>query len=103
MTTTSKNGHANGTPSPTTADNDGRDGATGRFAAGNQLGRQFEPGNPGGRGNPSFRRLAAARRAFLEVVGPDEVQALARRLYQDALAGDIDAARLVLAYAVGKP
>src|SRR5262245_27520934 len=90
------NGPAHKPRALTAVDSDGGgDGATGRFALGNRLGRQFEPGNQCGRGNPSCRKLAAARRAFLEVVGPEEVKALARRLYDDALSGDNDAAKLV--------
>src|SRR5262249_8767054 len=75
----------------------------GRFAPGNRLGKQFEPGNQCGKGNPSFRKLAANRRAFLDAVTPDEVRELARRLYQHAMMGDKEAAKLVLAYAVGRP
>ncbi|HJT76751.1 MAG TPA: hypothetical protein VJ739_06075, partial [Gemmataceae bacterium] len=56
-----------------------------------------------GRGNPHYRKLAANRTAFLEAVGPEQVRALAAQLLARALAGDVDAARLVLAYVVGRP
>jgi hypothetical protein len=71
----------------------GKDPATGRFL----------PGNKCGRGNPHYRKLAANRTAFLEAVGPEQVRALAAGLLARALDGDTDAARLVLAYAVGRP
>jgi hypothetical protein len=64
---------------------------------------QFLPGNKCGRGNPHDRRLAANRTAFLETVDPDQVRQLAALLLAKALAGDVDAARLVLADAVGRP
>ena len=61
------NGHAS--PSLTTGvDDGGRVQGTGRFAPGNRLGKQFEPGNQAGRGNASFRKLAAARSAVDEVL-----------------------------------
>jgi hypothetical protein len=83
-------------PLPPSADGPppaGKDPATGRFL----------PGNRCGRGNPHYRKLAANRTAFLEAVGPEQVKALAAQLLARALAGDVDAARLVLAYAVGRP
>src|SRR4051794_21302899 len=89
------NGHAPA-PLPPSADGTppgGKDAATGKFL----------PGNRCGQGNPHYRRLAANRTAFLEAVGPEQVQALAARLLARALAGDAEAARLVLAYAVGRP
>jgi hypothetical protein len=60
-------------------------------------------GNKCGRGNPHYRKLAANRTAFLEAVGPEQVKAVAVILLARALTGDVDAARLVLAYAVGRP
>src|SRR5262245_62448367 len=91
----SANGHA---PVPLSPSADGtpaggKDPGTGKFLPGNQCGR----------GNPHYRKLAENRTAFLEAVGPAQVQALAGRLLAQALAGDVDAARLVLAYAVGRP
>jgi hypothetical protein len=90
--------HANGpvTVPPPSADGvngGGKDTATGRFVAGNKCGR----------GNPHFRKLAAARAAFLDAVGPQQVKRLAGRLYRPALGGDREAAKLVLAYACGRP
>jgi hypothetical protein len=97
------NGHANGaagnppapplTPSAGGAAKPGQDPASGRFLPGNKLGR----------GNPHYRRLAANRTAFLEAVGPEQVKELAGRLLRQALAGNLEAAKLVLAYEIGKP
>jgi hypothetical protein len=67
--------------------------AQGRFVKGNKLGR----------GNPFARRLAAMRQAFAEAVSAEDLQALAKSLYERAIAGDNAAAVLVLAYVVGKP
>ena len=83
-------------PLPPSADGmpqGGKDPATGKFL----------PGNRCGRGNPHYRRLAANRTAFLEAAGPEQVKALAAKLLEKALAGDVEAARLVLGYAIGRP
>ncbi len=64
---------------------------------------RFAPGNKGGPGNPFARRTAALRQAMLDAVTPEDVQAIVRQMVQKARAGDVAAARLVLAYAVGKP
>jgi hypothetical protein len=43
------------------------------------------------------------RQALVEEVGEDGLRRLARKLLEQALAGDVAAARTLLAYAVGKP
>jgi hypothetical protein len=78
--------------SPSTNGPDGRD-ARGRFA----------PGNRVGKGNPLAGRIAKLRAALIEAVKPGDVQAIARSLVKKARAGEIDAARLLLAYTLGKP
>jgi hypothetical protein len=70
----------------------GRDGS-GRFAA----------GNGGGPGNPFARRTAAARRAIADAVSPEQLAAIAAVMVKKALEGDVGAAKLVFAYAAGKP
>jgi hypothetical protein len=70
-----------------------RDPLTGRFLK----------GNPGGPGNPTYRRLAAARRVLLEAVTVDDLRKLAAALLERAIAGDNEAARILLSYCVGKP
>jgi hypothetical protein len=79
-----------GSTSPST---NGRDGGTG----------QFQRGNTFGRGNPFMRSLAANRSAVLRVVGPEQVEQLTRGLLGRALDGDLDAARVLLSYSVGRP
>jgi len=71
---------------------------TGRDARG-----RFQPGNPGGPGNPFSRRVAALRQALLNAVTPEDLQGIVAAMLERAKQGDVAAARLVLAYAVGKP
>ena len=63
----------------------------------------FTKGNPGGPGNPCARRAAALKQSFLKAATPEKLQELAEKLLGQALAGDITAASLFLAYALGKP
>jgi hypothetical protein len=72
-----------------------RDGRTkeGKFARGNRLAR----------GNPSNRRAAALRAALFADLDEGKMQALGRRLYERALAGDMEAVKVLLAYACGRP
>jgi hypothetical protein len=83
------------------------DGAPGTAAppapAGRTAGGTFAKGNTCGRGNPFARRQAALRTELLNTVTPERLKALAERLYQRALVGDMTAASLLLSYAVGKP
>jgi hypothetical protein len=69
----------------------------GRTAAGT-----FAAGNKCARGNPTARRMAALRSAMLNSLTPEKMAALGDRLYDLSLAGDLAAAKLLLAYAVGK-
>jgi hypothetical protein len=64
---------------------------------------RFVKGNSGGPGNPFARRTAALRQAFSEAVSEDDLKTLAKRLLVQAHSGDVAAAKLVLAYAIGKP
>jgi hypothetical protein len=72
-------------------------------AGGRQADGRFAPGNRCGRGNPFSRRLGSMRTAFLDAVNAADVQAVARKLLELAKGGDLAAAQLYLAYAVGKP
>jgi hypothetical protein len=81
---------AGGQSNETTAN--GRDGA-GRFAAGNK----------GGPGNPFARHTAAMRKAIADAVTPEQLAAIAAAMVKKALEGDVSAAKLVFAYAAGKP
>jgi hypothetical protein len=70
----------------------GRDGS-GRFAAGNK----------GGPGNPFARQTAARRKAVADAVSEEQLAAIAGVMVKKALEGDLAAAKLVFAYAAGKP
>src|SRR5262249_1994659 len=64
---------------------------------------RFAPGNPGGPGNPFARQVAALRQAVLQSVTAEDLQAITRKLVELAKEGNVGAAKLVRAYAVGKP
>ncbi len=64
---------------------------------------RFCKGNPGGPGNPFARQVARLRQVFLDRVGPGKLQALVDKLLEMALAGDLAALKLVLAYTLGRP
>ncbi len=72
--------------------NKGRD-ARGRFAE----------GNPGGPGNPYTRQTALLRQAVLDELNEVEIRIIVQRLKARAVGGDVQAIKLVLAYAIGKP
>jgi hypothetical protein len=76
---------------PPEADN-GRD-TQGRFAR----------GNPGGPGNPYYRRQAQLKRLMLESVSDADVQSVMQVLLGLARGGDLAAIKLFLEYTVGKP
>ncbi len=71
---------------------------TGRDANG-----RFAPGNPGGPGNPYTRQTALLRQVVLDELNEVEVRIIVQRLKARAVGGDVQAIKLVLAYAVGKP
>jgi hypothetical protein len=77
---------------------DGESVTDGRAANG-----RFIKGNKCGRGNPFARKLAAMRQAFLDAISEDDLKAVARRLLLRAEAGDTTAAKVLLAYVIGKP
>jgi hypothetical protein len=54
-------------------------------------------------GNPFARRVAALRRTVVTAVTPDDLSAIMAKMIERARAGNVGAARLVLAYAVGRP
>jgi hypothetical protein len=77
---------------PQDSENNGRD-ERGRFARGNR----------GGPGNPFARRTAAFRRTASEALNCDQIKALMSKLYEQAMSGDVAAARLILSYTAGRP
>lgn len=71
-----------------------RDPLTGRFLDGNRA-------SVGAGGNSG--RMREFRQAVLAALSPEELAALVRRLYRDAMAGDDVAAALLLDRTLGKP
>jgi hypothetical protein len=65
----------------------------------------FKPGNQfsKGFGNPSVRRMAALKKAFIECVTEEDVRKLYASLLAAALDGDTQSARLIMDHALGKP
>ena len=64
---------------------------------------QFQPGNKGGPGNPHARRTAQLRARLLDCITDDKLAEIVAGLVAAASAGDVAAAKLVLAYSVGPP
>ena len=95
------------TPSDPPGNGVGGDGRThtpgGKFAPGNGLGRPFAAGNKHGRGNPTAIRMHEGRMQFLDAIHEGTLAALAKKLQVAALEGDMDATRLLLSYALGRP
>lgn len=73
----------------------GRDATSGRFTPGNHCGQ--------GRAHAFAKQAAALRRAFFEAVTPEDMRALVRKLLEEAIGGNLPAARLVLLWVLGKP
>jgi hypothetical protein len=92
-------------PQPPTSTTNGRhaDETQAPSANGRDSRGRFTKGNPGGPGNPFARHQAALRQALCQAVSQQDIQAIAHRLVVQAQAGDVAAAKLLLAYAVGKP
>ena len=75
-----------------TTSNPGRDD-TGRFTAGNR----------GGPGNPFARQVAALRQALIASVTAEDIQAVAASMLELAKRGNVQAAKVLLLYTIGKP
>ena len=80
------------TPSTSPSPNGERD-ANGRFAK----------GNLGGPGNPFARQVAELRQAFLDRIDKEKIGKLMDRMYDLAMEGNMQAAKLILSYTIGKP
>jgi hypothetical protein len=78
-------------------------GSSKSSTAGRDSRGRFTKGNPGGPGNPFARRIAAFRTALCTVVTEKDIQELAYQLLAHAKLGDLAAAKLLLAYAIGRP
>jgi len=64
---------------------------------------RFLPGTRGGPGNPSLMRIAKLRLQIQQAISPAEIKSVFRTLLKQAKTGDTEAARLLLAYMVGRP
>jgi hypothetical protein len=64
---------------------------------------RFTTGNPGGPGNPYYRRQAELKRQLLESVTDVDILSVMRVLLGLARSGDLAAIKLFLEYTVGKP
>jgi hydroxypyruvate isomerase len=64
---------------------------------------RFALGNSGGIGNHDQKRLTALRAAVAREIKPKQLQKLIGALYGYAMAGDTGAAKLLLAYLLGRP
>jgi len=82
---------ASGQPSTNGANGEGRD-----------LQGKFQPGNRFGRGNPHAKAVAQFRTAMMQAVQEGDVSDVIRAMIVKAASGDVQAARLVLEYAVGR-
>jgi hypothetical protein len=72
----------------------GRD-AHGRFTNGNRVGQ--------GRAHAFAKQAASLRKAFFDEVTPADMQALVRTLVKEATGGNLQAARLLMLWILGKP
>ena len=64
---------------------------------------QFATGTNHSKGNPLFGKVATLRSAALKSVTPATVKGLVKSLIDQAMAGDIAAAKLILPYLIGQP
>src|SRR5438874_5282433 len=60
-------------------------------------------GNPGGPGNPFARQVAKLRKVILNRLTEEDLLAITEALLAKAREGSVSAAKLLLAYAIGKP
>lgn len=78
--------------SPSPNGSDGRD-SRGRFSA----------GNPGGPGNPLGSKIARLRSALVSAVTEEDIEAIAKTLITQAIAGDMAAVRELFNRLLGRP
>src|SRR5947209_3806641 len=64
---------------------------------------RFTHGNKGGPGNPFARQVAALRKVIINRLTEEDLLAITEALLAKAKEGSVGAAKLLLAYAIGKP
>ena len=79
------------------------EGAAQMPASGHEPNGRFAKGNPGGPGNPFARQVAALRKVIMNRVTEQDLLAITEALLAKAKEGSVGAAKLLLAYAIGKP
>src|SRR5882724_1888264 len=72
-------------------------------ASGHDAKGRFTHGNKGGPGNPFARRVAALRKVILNRLTEEDLLAITEALLAKAKEGSVGAAKLLLAYGIGKP
>jgi hypothetical protein len=70
---------------------------------GRHLNGRFARGNKVSRGNIGNKRMGELRRAVLDSVSPQDAVNVMKCLYDMAIAGDVQAARVWLDHVLGKP
>ena len=63
---------------------------------------RFAPGNKCGQGNPLHKRMAQLRKQLVKAITPQDIFDIGEKLKAMALAGDTQAARLLLDHVLGK-
>ncbi|MBY0524289.1 MAG: hypothetical protein K2R98_12865 [Gemmataceae bacterium] len=71
--------------------------------AGRDARGRFARGNAGGTGNPFARQAAALRSALVRSVAEQDISDIAAALLRAARDGNVAAAKLLLAYCIGRP
>ena len=74
---------------------------TGPIAGHRDLKGRWQQGNKAARGNPLAKQVQAIRVALVSAVTPKDIQAVIRRLLQQAKAGDVASAKIIFERAVG--
>src|SRR5207249_11270819 len=64
---------------------------------------RWAKGNPGGPGNPFARQVARLRKVIINRLTEEDLLAITEALLAKAKEGSVSAAKLLLAYGIGKP
>src|SRR5204862_2842231 len=70
---------------------------------GRETNGRWAKGNPGGPGNPFARRVAKLRQVIINRLTEEDLLAITEALLAKAKQGSVGAAKLLLAYGIGKP
>jgi len=64
---------------------------------------RFQPGNPGGPGNPNWCKAGRYKDALRKAISSEDIATVFKKLLRLTTEGDVHAGKLLLSYAVGKP